>query len=232
MFVTVNSFNRLPYQIPNLQENDDVTFAQYIQDVEDLELPKAIGGYFYDLFIAALEALPPLYVSTEDTVINNQYVYGNSIWKALTVSTGVAPVVGVDWELVEENNRWLLLKNGTTYQYGKRICRWLGMEQLVTPLVYASHLRDNAQTVTGTGVVELKSENSKSEDPGQLIFKAMLDYSTKLGGLCANVNTFHGYLVSVQSTFDDLFTVDDYTTMEEYLSEEFCSQDGENEFDF
>jgi hypothetical protein len=230
MFVTVDNFNKLPYQIPNLLENDDTTFNQYIQDVEDRDLPESIGGYFYDKLVEALLALPPLYVVGEDTAINDQYVYGNDIWKALAV-VQTAPVAGSDWELIEANNRWLLIKNGASYKYNKRKCRWLGMEQMVTPLVFASHLRDNAQTVTGTGVVELKSENSKSEDPGQLIFKAMGDYATKLGSVCNQINSLYGYLVSVAVDFDDLFTEDDYGTMLEYLDQEFCASDSENEFD-
>lgn len=223
MFVTVNSFDRLPYSLPNLLANDDVTFDQYSQDVEDRELPKAIGGYFYDSFIDALLTFPP-YNPIINTIINNQYAYGNDVWKALTVTLGVNPVAGVDWELIESNNRWLVLKNGTKYDYNKRKFRWLGMEQLVTPLVYAEWLRDRAQRVSDTGVVEPKAENSASNDPSQLIFKASLDYSTKLADM------LH-YLRSIPTVFNDLFTVDDYTDFETYLNEEFNTCVVDNDID-
>ena len=100
MFVLSTNFDVAPYSIPNLTERIN-SFNIYVEREEADMLKSLLGITLYNSFIDGLAALPAAWVSTVETVIDQEYVYGNDIWKALTVQTGTAPVAGVDWEMVE-----------------------------------------------------------------------------------------------------------------------------------
>ncbi len=94
MFVTASNFNIPPYDIPSLTPGEGTTFAAFVNQEEERYLREVMGDQLYEAFIDGLNDLPDDYSLTVATVINQQYVYENDVWKALTVTTGVAPNVG------------------------------------------------------------------------------------------------------------------------------------------
>ena len=97
MFVTAQDFNVLPYKLPSLGTGAAEEFADFIDSEEEMYLKEVLGDNLYDAFISGLNDLPDEWVSTVATVIGQQYVYGNDVWEALTVQTGIAPIAGTDW---------------------------------------------------------------------------------------------------------------------------------------
>jgi len=174
-----------------------------------------------------------LLVSTVATVINQQYVYGNDVWKALTVQTGTVPVEGSDWELIEEGNRWLLLKNGNTYLISEKKYRWVGMVKALKALIWSRWVEYNAAQLTTNGLSTPKTENNIPTDPGQLICRAWNDWSEKVGGVCNPYNSLYGYLyytnLADETTFNDTFD-DTFTSFVDYLAFEFGEQPTKNTF--
>lgn len=222
MFVTAEDFTTAPYNLP--YATDDGSFDDFVEDVEDTDIRDFFGSYFYDQLTQNLADLPADWDSTASTVINNEYVFGVDIWKALTVQTGTEPVAGADWEIVEEDNRWLLIKNGALFTYNRRKYDWKGMNDMEKPLVYARRIAANNDTVVDTGVVETIKENADNISPARRIFKNMLIYKEKALILFLFLKA-HGDL------FDDLFSSDDWSTMLRYLEQEVTLPDSENDFD-
>jgi len=232
MFVTAQDFNVLPYRLPSLATGAAEEFQNFIDAEEEMYLREVLGDNLYDAFISGLNGLPGLWVSTVATVINQQYVYGNDVWKALTVQTGTVPVEGSDWELIEANNRWLLLKNGSTYLANGKYYRWYGMVKTLKALIYSRWTEYNVFQQTVNGTVTPKTENNIPFDPGTLICRAWNDWSEKVGGVCNQVNTLYGYLYYTNfasGTFDDTFdsTFQDFN---DYLAYEFGEQPKRNTF--
>lgn len=176
MFVTSSNFDILPYSLPNL---DKVSFSDYVDQVEEEALLKLLGRQLYDAFIAGLPA--NTFDATVATVIGTQYAYGNDVWEALTVQTGTAPVAGINWTLVEEDNKWLELKNGAEYEYVSKTWKWIGMAKLLTPFVYSRWVKDNVDSFSGNGVVVPNNENSQIISPIHRISRAHNDYAEKVG---------------------------------------------------
>lgn len=179
MFVTASNFDTAPYNLPNLDKEVN-SFSDYSDAIEREALLRLLGRQLYKAFTEGLAALPGAYDEETATVINQEYVYGNKIWKALTMTTGVFPVAGADWELVEIN-KWLELKNGAEYDYGSKTWMWEGMVKLFTPYVYKCYLRDNIERFTGSAVVVPSNENSQIVSPARLISRAHNDYAERCG---------------------------------------------------
>lgn len=234
MFVTSEDFTEPPYELPGLTSGEGTTFAAFVNKREEKYLREVLGDQLYESFIDGLNDLPDDYNLTVATVINNQYVYGNDVWKALTVTTGVAPNISADWELVEQNNRWLLIKNGSTYQYGGKNYRWAGMVDCLVPLIYSEWVEYGVAKLTKNGFVIPAMENNTSVDPRPYICRAWNDWCDKVGGPCGQRNSLYGYIwnteLSTPGTFDDTFdaTFEDF---EDYLNYEFGLQVKRNEFD-
>lgn len=233
MFVTTSDYNVPPYNIPSLTPGEGTTFAAFIDQEEDKYLREVMGDQLYEAFVSGLNDLPGDYSLTVATVIGTQYVYGNDIWEALTVTTGDAPSVGTDWTLIEENNRWLLLKNGTTYEFSGKNYRWKGMNAMVKPLIYANWVEYGAATLTQNGFVTPKTENNILSDPGVYICRAWNEWCELVGGPCYQRGTLYGYLqaaeLSSPGIFDDTFD-ETFSDFVDYLNYEFCEQETRNTF--
>lgn len=224
-FVSTDDFDVIPFALPNISASKSA-FDKYVTQLQNNELRKIFGTYFYDAFQTALDALPPLYVTKTAYAINDQVVYGNSIFKALQavlITNVIPPVAGAIWELVEEDNRWLLLKNGDTYTYYNRPYVWKGMKESCKGLVYAYWVRDKyADTLTTIGNAKPKSENANMSEMAQRqvrgfncfvnLFVGNCDmsynghYSFYWPYLCAyREDSLIGYLWDKQDNFSDLF---------------------------
>lgn len=180
MFVTPSNFEIPPYNLSNLDKANNV-FPDYVAALEEESLLKLLGRQLYDAFIAGLAALPDEYDEETATVIGDQYVYGNDIWEAATVTTGVFPVAGSDWTLIEADNKWLELKNGAEYDYAGKTWKWNGLAKLLTPFIASRWIRDNVDSFTGNGVVVPSNENSTLISPALRICRAHNDYAEKCG---------------------------------------------------
>lgn len=234
MFVTYSDFDIPPYDIPALKTGDDTTFAHFITREEEKYLREVMGDQLYEAFISGLDELPGVLDLTAPTVISQQYVYGNDVWQALTVTTGVKPTEGTDWTLIEANNRWLLIQNGSTYLYSGKNYRWAGMKGAIMPLVYCHWVEYRVANLTTNGFVIPKMENNINTDAGVDICRAWNDWSRRIGGPCEQKNTLYGYLYNTElsspGTFDDTFD-DTFTGFIDYLNYEFKQQGKRNDFD-
>jgi hypothetical protein len=232
MFVTASDFNIPPTDIPNLDKVPTL-FQVFVDQEEDKYLREVLGDSLYEAFITGLNGLPSELNLTLPTVINTEYVYGNDVWKALTVTTGVAPIEGTDWTLIEENNRWLLLKNGSSYEYSGKNYRWKGIKAAVKPLIYAQRCEYEISQLTKNGRVIAKTENNTQVESVVEICRAWNDWSRQIGGTCMQKNSLYGYLQAVElsepGTFDDTFD-DSFTGFVDYLNYEFTEQGFRNEF--
>lgn len=230
-FVTVSDFNQYPYKLPTIGKTPDL-FQGFIDQQEALYLLELLGDNLYNAFINGLAALPPSWVSTVETVIGNQYVYGNNIWQALTAQTGTAPVAGVNWLLVESGNRWLELKNGATYTYDSLKYKWPGMVAMLKPLIYSTWIESKALSNTDNGFLIPKVENNTVVNPMGMICRSWNAWVRIAGGPCAQKGTLFGYLYNTNEesgTFDDTFD-ETFTSFVDYLAHEFKIYSFKNTF--
>ncbi len=223
MFTTASDFTIPPYSIPTMKTPE--LFQAFIDQEEAKYLLEVLGRELYEAFVAGLIAD---WVSTAPTVIGKQYAYGNDIWQALTVQTGTAPVAGSDWTLIEEDNRWLLLKNGNTYEVNDKEYKWYGMVKTLVPLVYSKWVEYGASELTSNGFVIPKMENNVSVNPDFAICRSWNDWNKQVGGFCAPYNTLYGYLYYSGTTFDDV--IPEFGSIGEYLSCKFKEQGNKNVF--
>lgn len=232
MFVIASDFQLPPYKIPGLTGDLEDDFLAFVEQEEEERLKKVLGDDLYSAFIDGLEELPDEWSSTTPTVIGTHYVYGNDVWEALTVQTGTAPVAGIDWALIEEDNRWLLLKNGNTYEVGGKKFRWIGMKKTIKPLIYSLWVEYQAIQLTKNGLVIPAMENNTIVAPSQIICRAWNEWARSVGSECMIYNTLYGYLQYTNlstGSFDDTFD-ETFDSFQEYLNYEFEAPGFKNEF--
>ncbi len=208
-------------------------FSDFSDSIERKYLLEVLGDNLYTAFTEGLEALPAAWSSTVATVIGTQYVYGNDIWEALTITTGVAPVEGSDWHLVEADNRWLLLKNGNYYTMNDKRYYWDGIVNACVALVYSKWIEYTSKTLTGNGFTVPKTENNIPVSPNQDICRSWNDWSTRVGSECHEKNSLYGYLFytnEADGTFDSDIDAS-WDSFLDYLNCEFKSQGFKNMFD-
>lgn len=203
MFVLSSDFDVPPFSIPDLGSNN--SFADYVEDLEAEILKKLLGKTIYDQFIAGLDAFTA-YSASAARVIGDHYSYGNDVWEALTTTAGVTPVAGSDWTLVEEDNKWLLLKNGNDYEYSDNDYEWYGMVKMLKPYVYSKWLTDQYDTHTSAGVVVANTENSTVISPARRIAAAYNKFSEIAGAKYCTENSLYGYFVANEVLYPDAAT--------------------------
>lgn len=229
MFITESDFNKLPYKLPSMSAGAAEEFQDFVDSEEKRYLKEVLGSNLYDAFIAGLVSD---WVSTAPTVSGNNYAYGNDVWEALTVQTGTAPAAGINWALVEEDNRWLLLKNGNTYLMNDKRYTWGGMVKALIALIYSRWVEYNASQLTVNGFVIPKTENNYSVDSSVFICRAWNDWCSMIGGAYNSKDTLYGYLYYINlssGTFDDTFD-ETFDTFVDYLAYEFKCQLTRNTF--
>lgn len=227
MFVTPQNFLIPPYRIPMKTPE---LFQAFIDQEEAKYLLEVLGDTLYEAFT---DGLVSAWVSTVATVIGQEYAYGNDVWEALTVQTGTAPVAGVNWALVREDDRWLLLKNGNTYLVNDKIYNWVGMTEALKPLIYSKWIEYGSVNLTDNGFVIPNMENNISVSPNQFICNSWNEWSKAVGGACNPYNSLYGYLYYTNlstGTFDDTFD-ETFDTFIDYLAYEFTEQGNKNILD-
>ena len=190
MFCTPSDFNLKPYDIPNLSQVPN-TFPLYIEKREEEVLTKLLGVSLYQEFMLGLQALPPLWDSATDYGIGDVVVYGNDIWTAIEANGGYPPSTDTAalWELTEEGNIWLKLKNGFSFYVGSVEHEYLGVVDLLVPYIFYRWTRDTFDSNSGIGIVQGKAENSEVIAPKRRLVDAFNDYADKAEYLAAFIQT-------------------------------------------
>lgn len=233
MFCIVDDFDVLPYALPNLKDQTGETvkdgFAEFVDEQEETALRKVLGDVLYEAFVAGL---PTVYDPEVETVVDVLYGYGNDVWKALVATTEAAPVAGVNWELIEENNRWLELKNGIEYLDTQSKTRnWNGMKALLKPLIYSKWVEFGSSRVAGLGVVVADAENSSVVMSNLQIIKGQNAYVRQVGYNQYTRNTLYQFLyLSADKYAADV--EDEADSIQQYMQDNFVYPGYKNEFDF
>lgn len=132
-------------------------------------------------------------------------------------------------------DRWQKLRDGESFQAEDGLTyKWVGMKKMLTPYIYSQWLRDNYDTLTSTGVVIPKNENSEVINPSTRIVRAFNRFSGYVGGdyyyqwLCLpcvgrryseSYNTLFEYLYAKHEDFDADVTGAGYADFRQYLGE-------------
>lgn len=240
MFVSADDFDVPPFVLTNLKDvgNEGSTgepfqaFTDFVDGQEEIALREVLGHTLYEAFVLGLEPINTFVIDV-DTVVNNLYESGNDVWKALTVQNQEAPTAGVNWELVEENNRWLVLKNGTSYvNQDEKPRKWYGMVATLKPLLYGLWIGTDQSRVTGVGVVVNDTENSTVVNASIEISKGQNRFMLLAGRNEYEQNSLYQFLFLSGNTYlADLQAVEDVDDIEQYVRENFCPPEFENEFD-
>lgn len=199
MFVESTDFDVEPYNIPNLASVIN-SFNAYVATKEEEALRQLLGNLLYDAFIEGLDALPAVWAADQAYAIDVQVLYGVGIWKSLTADNDFIPEAGINWELVEESNPWVLLRDGNIYNTKYR---WVGLKALLVPYIYSYWTGDAYDNNTGIGVVKAKGENSTVITPKRRIVAAYNSYSAIAGGCSQKLNTLYGYLSANEDLYAD-----------------------------
>ena len=220
MFVSAEDFDLVPYNIPDLEDSN--SFAPYVAKKEkDILSKKLLGRSLYNSFVSGIGILPAEWDDATTYAIDAQVVSGNDVLKSLQNGNTNHSAIddGVWWEYVEQGNKWLLLKNGDTYLYQNKMYEWVGMKELLIPVVFAYWMRDNFDTYTQTGVSTGKSENADKELINRRVIEANNDYATIAGYRRSRIDTLYGYLYNKGSegtTFDNTFDIS-FTSFRSYF---------------
>lgn len=133
--------------------------------------------------------------------------------------------------------RWLKLRDGDSFNAVDGLkYKWVGMKKMLTPYIYSQWLRDNYDTLTSTGVVVSKNENSDVINPSLRITRAFNKFSDYVGGdypynwlyfpcfgrsYSDTYNTLFEYLYAKHEDFNADVTSGGYTDFNQYLMSEF-----------
>jgi hypothetical protein len=246
MFVVQDDFNLIPFNLIGLPE--DGTFQDYIDAQEEERLRKLLGNIFYDVFAAAVTALPDEYDSATEYVTDDEVRSGIVVWKSLVdANVGQTLEEGVYWTDVTtaDQLRWLKLIEGQNYVYSNRVQKWYGMKAMVKPLIASLWMADNSAGMSNTGKSVPNIENAVNMDAQPEISRAWNRYQLLAcgaplftfypnrypyyNGYLSNYDSLYGYLYSVSDDFVDV--VEDYfPDLISYMSENFHNPGRMNQF--
>jgi hypothetical protein len=221
-FISTEDFDLQPYDLP-AKTLSGTNFQEWVEREEEKVLRGILGDLLYEAFIAALDELPEEWeASPIQYDIDAEVIFGNNVWKSLVAMNEAEPAEGASWELIDENNRWLLLKNGTRYTGadGVRTYKWKGMSDMLVPYMYAMWLNTPGVSTATGGKTTPKQENGEYVFPSSDICREFNNYSAIVGGPCDKKDTLYGYLYYSADLFLDA-VVAEYSTIVRYLFERF-----------
>lgn len=230
MFVAVQDFDRLPFNLSGLADLSAGTFNDFVNYHEEEKLRKLLGSLFYNSIVAGFNSLPALY-ATGEYDLNDLVVYVNDdkadIYKSLVITNTFIPTDATKWEK-QPLNRWARLVYGDTYLYDDRLKKWYGMNRMVVPLIYSLWTKYTYDAQTSTGILVASKENSSVISPNQRIIRGWNKYSELAGDHCDVENTLYGFLYYSEYFNDDV--APSFNDMSSYLSYEFNSPGYMNNF--
>lgn len=237
MFVTELNFDTPPLNLPGLDKMTN-SFSSFVTAAEDEQLSILFGYKFWKAFKAGLALLPADWITPFAYVVGNLVVYSGAIYIALQNSNNITPTSDPTKWGIQPVNRWLVLKVGSNYSYLGVDYNWVGMTEMVKPMIYslwARYVIDNKLTQVGN--VKGKSENSEVVSPNVRICRSWNQYDKLAAGnrrfssTGASIdNNVYGYLYANAATFDDVVQPS-YTNMLAYLADVFKTPGQMNIFD-
>lgn len=153
--VSLTDFNVPPLDLANLTTGN---FNAFRDQEEQAILRQLLGDEMYEDFIAEISAD---WSAATTYALNDFVASGNSVYKSIQAANTNHPVTdGVWWVLDHADDKWLLLKNGSTYVYREVTYKYTGLKPLMVPYVYSRWTEVKADRNTGLGIVKSKTENA------------------------------------------------------------------------
>jgi hypothetical protein len=154
-------------------------------------------------------------------------IMGNLFYEAFVAGLALDPIP----------ERWQKLRDGESFTALDGLkYKWVGLTKTLTPYIYSQWLRDNYDTLTSTGVVVSKNENSDVINPSLRIAQSFNKFSGYIGGEYAynwlyfpcigrsyseTYNTLFEYLYAKHEDFNADVTGGGYGDFHQYLLREF-----------
>lgn len=112
--------------------------------------------------------------------------------------------------------RWIDLREGTTYEYNEKLYEYLGVVDFIKPYIVSlwNDLMYRKQTTSGV-IINQGQQNTQVQTPDYEVVKYWNEASGKIGDSCERENTLYGFLKANESDYEDL---------------EFCSLPLKNQF--
>lgn len=229
MFVVPEDFDTPPRELPNLDNAEVlVKFNKFVEKWEAKWLAKILGWPLYNAFLVGVAELPDEWDIEVAYAINDEVVRGTSTYKALATSTGIDPSTespAVKWEVLVENERWLLIIKGSFYTIeGTGVCKWKGLMEAEVDGVFSSYVKSGLHKISGVGVVTTGAvENSDINSNGYDVSIAWNDFARSIGGRnCYDkYDTLYGFLITkgISGVYDDVLI--GYLPFGQYLQRNF-----------
>lgn len=228
MFLTSANFNAYPYQLPNLEEEDEAAdFQAFINTVEETRLREVLGDDLYEALVAYMALNVGVWVAgSYDQGVKKEHV--NKVWTCDADGTVTEPGVA-GWTEDETLTRWVELKNGVDYEYNDKDYHWDGLVKLLKPVVYSDKLRDLEDSAGSVGVVVATSENTAKGQAAIKICDSFNEFVRIAGDYCNQKDTLFGFFYNSGDLFSD--SIGDADDIQEYLMSETEPQKDINEFD-
>lgn len=143
------------------------------------------------------------YVDTEEEKVLRE-ILGSKLYESFIQGIGVVDSNSGDAPI---EDKWLKLRDGSTYENCGKQYKYKGMVSLLKPYIYAMWLRDSWDNHSGIGIVKADAENATVINPGRRIVRGYNDFSNQVGGRFNHANTLYGFLsVNSEDYPDWVFT--------------------------
>lgn len=102
--------------------------------------------------------------------------------------------------------KWVNLRDGDTYEYGGYTFKWMGMNKMLIPYVYAMFIRESFDKLTASGVTlngttnAVPGANFTIISPATRITTAQNAFSRMAGGCYNAANSLYGFLLAKYET--------------------------------
>lgn len=102
--------------------------------------------------------------------------------------------------------KWKDLKDGVNYAINESNYVWVGMLELLRPIIYSKWINDDFQRYTGIGAVIKKGENATVINPIGIVTDAYNKFARLAGSHHDQKNTLYGFLVAGDYDFTEFPT--------------------------
>lgn len=229
MFLTSANFNEYPYQLPNLEEEDEAAdFQLFVNKVEETRLREVLGNDLYEALAEYMALNIAVWVAGVYNA-GDKREHVNKVWTCDANGTATEPGVA-GWTEDEVLTRWVELKNGVDYEYNDKEYHWDGLVNLLKPVVYSDRLRDLEDSAGSMGVVKATMENTTGGQAAIRICDSFNEFVRLAGDYCNQKDTLFGFLYNSGALFSDSIG-DDADDVQDYLLNETEPQRDINEFD-
>lgn len=90
--------------------------------------------------------------------------------------------------------KWIDLRDGKVYTIGAVEYKFLGLIDLLKPMIFSKWLRDNARNLSNAGVLKNIPDKTQFVSPNTDIVKNQNLFAWKVGNSCRLENTFYGFM--------------------------------------